>query len=320
MEIRAFQKESYVENIIESDIEPQKLLEHINIRLQEYSSRTDSSESVRKVIKALVKMTPVKNDAGDIDAACPCCMRTMNQDEAKTFSDRMQALLNPQVSDLLRSLHAQAQENVTKKSKYERWQNDLVEDDTLSKWQSSRTIVKEIEELNASIKGRQEAYHKANNAVSESREISSRLKIEIANIESVTLDAVRLRDEGTRLFDKLSEAKIKKDRLSFMAPSADNRELMEVESSLASLQGNKETCFRSIQQLNKELSSLNSQMQYLNKRVSEEEQNAREKEEKYNLEREINERKIALKESIEQLGEEERSKTKQIGPLRQKLL
>ena len=320
MEFRQFHSDSFSENIIESDIEPQKLLEHINSGLQECSIGTDNRNSVKKIVETLLKMTTVKDSAGYTHNTCPCCIRKMNSNEVNSYVDRMKSFMNPQVSELTRHLEAQAQENLLKKSKYERWRRYLLDDDTLSKWQSSRAIEKEIDELDISIKRQQEEYRVKNAAVTDSQKIKSRVRTDISNIESVALEAARLRDEGTRLFDKIGEAKSKRDRLSAIAPSVGNRTINDVETSVTTLQEQKESCFKSMQRLQKELSSLQSQIQYLNRRVTEEEQKAREKEDKYNQEREISEKKVSLNEQIEQLGEQERLKTKLIGPLRHKIM
>ena len=82
----------------------------------------------------------------------------------------------------------------------------------------------------------------------------------------------------------------------------------------------KETCFATINKLQKERSNINNRILSLNQQVVRAEQEARDKEQKFNLDKDLSERKVVLGKRIEELTHKEIVLQEQTGPLRQRLM
>ena len=82
----------------------------------------------------------------------------------------------------------------------------------------------------------------------------------------------------------------------------------------------KETCFATINKLQKERSNINNRILSLNQQVVRAEQEARDKEQKFNLDKDLSERKVVLGKRIEELTQKEIVLQEQTGPLRQRLM
>ena len=117
-------------------------------------------------------------------------------------------------------------------------------------------------------------------------------------------------------------------RLGFKNRTASNhiyffnigREISEVVSSVAKMTEKKETCFATINKLQKERSNINNRILSLNQQVVRAEQEARDKEQKFNLDKDLSERKVVLGKRIEELTHKEIVLQEQTGPLRQRLM
>ena len=219
-EVRTYQANTLSEDVIDASLSPQMFLEAIDKGLKECSRSSSHSESLKDIFRALLKISKKPNNAG---VACPCCMRSMDQDECKTFFERMTHLSTSRESELIQNLDEQFQQNNSKRLNYERWRKVMMEDNLFLNWQKANSLKIEIEDFESKIAERKKEYQASKIKEDESRKNMLKAKTDLSSIENALLEASRLRDDGTRLADKLSEVKSKKDRLNFMAPNASGK-------------------------------------------------------------------------------------------------
>jgi len=318
-EVRRYQSENFIDDVVSEEVQPEDLLDVIEKSLKECSIEGDQPAMVKKLLKMLKSMSKVKDaDGAAIGVVCPCCTRPMNHEETASFKERMDVLVDPERSDILRSIQARTQESTILRRNLERWKGFVLSG--LSDWNTFRRLNKERNEMDEAVKRQRQDHTDAENSMKECEKQVKKCSSKLADMEQLLNEATRLRDDATKISELKNDISQKKGRVQYQAPTANGRTLQEVEANIAKLSDEKETLLKSIQGLHKEQVKLNNQIVAANKQATEAEKLLREKETKFARDREASERKIMLQEKIKSLEEEDRKLQSEISPLRQKIM
>jgi DNA repair exonuclease SbcCD ATPase subunit len=243
----------------------------------------------------------VKDDSGRvIDVMCPCCRRNMGGEDASTFNATMDDLANPATSQIIQSDRTQSQQ----KKRLDVWYNSL--NAGMSDWQEHDRLTQEVAAIQATMEETQHSGIRIlERELEEEQKLETDLKNDLGDLGSVENDAIRLRDDATRIHDKKLQIKSRKDRLNLMAPhNTGGRSLRDVETSLTSNSQRKDDLMSKIASLNKEMTKLNSTISFLSNNAASAEKSFKEKSERYAKSQEASLKKERLTEQYKELEQQ----------------
>jgi len=303
--------------VVQNDMEPQKLLEHLTERIGEYSAE-DTPESIARTMKKLKKMSKVKGSGGQIlDIICPCCQRSMDTNEVMMFDATMESLSDPIRSELIQTDQASVGKNRSALRNYETWRKIVSQ--SMPDYLDHTRITNEVNDLEVSVSNGEDELKPMQDELSAAKDKADELQNDASELRQL-LDVVnRLRDDANRIAEKTRQVASKRDELSVMAPSAEGRDLKSMEMDFDAKNNEKDELMRKNTKLNKDLTSLNHRIMTLGSQATKAEQQAKELEAKHKQYQEAAERKKELNESIANCIEEDKKLQEQEVPIRQKI-
>jgi len=122
--VRQYEQTTFGETDVPATVEPQELLERFTRRLGELATDSDQPETISRTIKKLKKLSLKKDASGDlIDIICPCCTRSLDNDEVRVFQETIETLADVTNSPIVQMDLTKAQLNASASKNYANWRN-----------------------------------------------------------------------------------------------------------------------------------------------------------------------------------------------------
>ena len=104
--------------------DPQQMIQYFTQKMEQLSRDEAQPDTVKGIIAKLRKLSVVKGSSRNATTfRCPCCTRSMNTEELRTFNNEMIKLGDPVQSDLIKKIEDAAKSNRSALTNYENWRN-----------------------------------------------------------------------------------------------------------------------------------------------------------------------------------------------------
>mmetsp|Transcript_5721 Transcript_5721/g.7155 ORF Transcript_5721/g.7155 Transcript_5721/m.7155 type:complete len:1412 (-) Transcript_5721:70-4305(-) len=303
---------------VKSDHHPQELLKYLDEKISDMLTEDDSPHSISRTVKQLKTLTLVRNSSGKVtDVICPCCRRSMDDNEAATFSKSIDELADVAQSPLILDPE-QARKAKQQKQQHELWRNLL--SNSMNDYLTFHRLTQETHELENRIAEQNEELALAHNDLDICASQAQELNLEHDEVQALLNDCLKMYDDAGKISEKQSRIAHLQRHLSVVAPSTDGRGVKQLEEDLNDRRDEKDRIQELIATLGKEMAKLNNRIGEAGRFRGDMERVARQKAERYKKDQEITEKKKELNERILHLVNEERKLQDQISPLRQQII
>jgi len=169
----------------------------------------------------------------------------------------------------------------------------------MADWNENIRVQAEIKTLKESIATSEEEYELKKSELDSENSKLATLQSDGSDLAEFSVDLHKLRDDATRIDKKKKEGKSKATNLSNLNPNSGGKSVSDLEKELKKHSDDKDKIMKEIQDKNKEMSRINKQLSTASSRATNAEKNAQEKREIYDKFITLEERRKALRETIQ---------------------
>ena len=169
----------------------------------------------------------------------------------------------------------------------------------MADWNENIRVQAEIKTLKESIATSEEEYELKKSELDSENSKLATLQSDGSDLAEFSVDLHKLRDDATRIDKKKKEVKSKATNLSNLNPNSGGKSVSDLEKELKKHSDDKDKIMKEIQDKNKEMSRINKLLSTASSRATNAEKNAQEKREIYDKFITLEERRKALRETIQ---------------------
>ena len=279
------------------------LLSYLDDRLKslDEDSPLDDADYSTRLLKKLRKLAKKKTQAGQVeDYKCPCCARSMDDEEFGVFKDTMKELMTD--SPLVEVDETAAEKHKEMKEKYTKWRKTL--SDYSSDFREYERLQKEHASSETELQTSLDEIATLKSNLAKLKDKSTERRNEMNEVRDLVESCKRWAEDAHRIKDKRMQINQKNDELTMTATTG-GRDLRTVEKELQDRGDSKEEKIQQINKLNKEMTELNNRVANLATQTSQLENVLREKEAKFAESEKATERKNELLVRLQKAKEDE---------------
>eukprot|EP00970_Alexandrium_tamarense_P014915 scaffold4488_cov185-Alexandrium_tamarense.AAC.19 len=307
----------YDPDLITADSKPSEIMQFLQDAISELSAIDVKPEVVSRILKPLKKK-------GKTDASCPCCLRDfVDMDETTRFMNQMNALVDPDTSELMEMISKKNKESTESLERFEKWRTAIAQNiNECIEYTGVNNEIKDLEAFIAAegegeLKDLQDQDQSLKEKLSEKQKEASSLRTLLASLNTI-LDTAR------RIWTKEGQVKEKKEKLKYAFGYADlgneTRDLNTVEADLTKSNDAKEAAYTEINRLNGEQKDINDKISRVTNQAAAADRNAREKQDAFTRDQEASKRRDELNQLLGKLGDDDKELEKSLAPIRTHLL
>ena len=295
---------------------PQQIIDHFSQRIADCNEDGDSPESIRRLMKKLKSLAMINKADGTQDLMCPCCERTLNADEAKTFKEAMKKLADRDTSPIIEMDQKNAKERKDEVEVLTKWKSEVQA--SIGDYLELKRVNNEIAALEDPVATAEAELKTLEDQVKELKDDVDSEQATVTELRQLNEVMNRLRDEASKISRKLTQIRDKEISIG-TSQTGGSQDLTAVERSLSSKTKAKEDLMNDISGLNKESSELNKRAKDASDRATTLEQSAKAKEAQYEQDQQASVRKTELSELINGWRDEDKKIEKEEEPIRRQL-
>ena len=297
---------------------PQQIIDHFSERIADCNEAVDSPESIERTMKTLKKLAKKKNADGNGNngLVCPCCVRPLSVDEAKTFSQNLKMLADPDTSPIIEANESHAKERKDEVEVLTKWKSEVQA--SIGDYLEFKRVNNEIAALEDPVATAEAELKTLEDQVKELKDDVDSEQATVTELRQLNEVMNRLRDEASKISRKLTQIRDKEISIG-TSQTGGSQDLTAVERSLSSKTKAKEDLMNDISGLNKESSELNKRAKDASDRATTLEQSAKAKEAQYEQDQQASVRKTELSELINGWRDEDKKIEKEEEPIRRQL-